>query len=247
MSINIAIFRFYEELNDFLPTKKKNKEFLYQFNGNPSIKEAIETLGVPHPEIDLILVNGISVGFDYHLQHEDRIFVYPVFESLDISAVTLLKKKPLRLIAFILDVHLGTLAKLLRMLGFDTLYKNNFKDIEIINMSLRENRIILTRDRGILKNKTVTYGYWLRSVKPIEQSREIINRFDLVPQIKPFQRCISCNGMIRRIEKKSVMPQLSIKTACDYNEFYKCMNCSKIYWKGSHYNRMKAQIDLILH
>lgn len=153
----------------------------------------------------------------------------------------------MRLISFILDVHLGKLAKLLRMLGFDTLYKNNFTDAEIIKISSKENRIILTRDRGILKNKAVTHGYWLKSVKPIEQAREIINRFDLVPQIKPFQRCIICNGIIEIVDKKSVMTHLPIKTASVYNEFYKCMNCSKIYWKGSHYNRMRGQIASILH
>jgi len=189
---NIAQFRFYEELNNFLSPSKKKTSFSYQFNGTPLIKDAIEAMGVPHTEVDLILVNGISVGFDYHLLHEDYVSIYPVFESLDISPIVHLRKKPLRKSTFILDVHLGKLAKSLRMLGFDLLYRNDYEDSEIIGISVKEKRIILTRDRGILKRKAVTHGYWIRSTRPGEQIQEVLSRFDLFSQIKPFHCCMIC-------------------------------------------------------
>ena len=185
MSYNLAQFRFYEELNDFLAPDKKKRDFSYPFNGRPSIKDAIEAIGVPHTEVELILANGRSVGFDYPLKHGDRVSVYPVFESLDISPVVRVREKPLREPSFILDVHLGRLAKLLRMLGFDTRYRNDYRDIEIVDISIKERRIILTRDRGILKNRSVTHGYCLRSTEPIAQAREVLQRFDLFSQVTP--------------------------------------------------------------
>jgi len=242
----VARFRFYEELNDFLPSSKRKKPFSYQFNGNPSIKDAIEAEGVPHTEVDLILINGISVGFDYHLQHGDRVSIYPVFESLDISPIAHLREKPLRKTVFILDVHLGKLARLLRMLGFDTLYRNDYKYSEIVNISIKEKRIILTRDRSILKTKAVTHGYWIRSKKPENQIREVLHRFDILSQVKPFHRCMVCNGIIDKIEKKTIQSQLPAKTACYYDEFYKCLSCGRIYWKGSHYFKMKNLVHKLI-
>ena len=242
----VAQFRFYEELNDFLSPGKKKTSFSYQFNGTPSIKDVIEAMGVPHTEVDLILVNGISVGFDYHLLHEDRVSIYPVFESLDISPIVLLREKPLRKSTFILDVHLGKLARSLRMLGFDSLYKNDYEDSEIISISVREKRIILTRDRGILKRKAVTHGYWIRSTRPEEQIQEVLSRFDLFPQIKPFHRCMMCNGIINRINKRTIMNQLPAKAALYYDEFHGCLTCGRIYWKGSHYNKMLAHVHKLV-
>ncbi len=197
-TINI---RFYEELNDFLPKDKKKVTFEHTFSGKMTVKDIIESLNVPHTEIDLILLNGKSVDFNARPESGDRISVYPVFESLDISNVTRLRPEPLRNPRFILDVHLGKLAKYLRMLGFDSLYQNDFEDDEIIEISIKEKRIILTRDLGILKNNKVTHGYWIRSQKPKVQMNEVLNRFDLSNQIEPLNRCIECNGKIAEVDK----------------------------------------------
>ena len=124
--MNRAHFRFYEELNEFLPHHKRKTEFVYHFHGAPSVKDAVEAIGVPHVEVDIILVNGISVSFSRKLSDGDRISVYPVFESFDVSAVTHLRARPLREPRFILDVHLGRLAKYLRLCGFDTLFSRFF-------------------------------------------------------------------------------------------------------------------------
>ncbi|MFH1941182.1 MAG: Mut7-C RNAse domain-containing protein [bacterium] len=242
MSDNTAQFRFYEELNDFLPPSKRKKTFLYTFTDNPSIKDAVEAIGVPHTEIDLILVNSQSVDFHYRLQKGDVVSVYPVFESLDISPVIRLRGSPLRSTAFVLDSQLGKLARLLRSLGFDALYRNDYSDSEIIRISAHEKRIILTRDIGILKQKAVTHGYWIRSTSPEEQMKEVLERFDLTAQIRPFERCTVCNGLVRAVDKKKIIDRIPPKTKTYYNEFTRCQDCGKIYWKGSHYERMKNRI-----
>ena len=242
----IAHFRFYEELNDFLPAEKKKIRFPYEFQGKPSVKDAIEALGVPHTEVDLILVNGVSVSFSYHLIDNDTISVYPVFESLDISPLIHLREKPLRDLKFILDVHLGKLATYLRMLGFDTLYENSYDDLTIVRLSNEQKRIILTRGTGLLKMSAVTHGYRIRSENPDEQVVEVLQRFDARSSIKPLCRCLVCNSLIKKIAKDEIIHLLEEKTKRYYDEFYQCNSCQKIYWKGSHCLRMKQFVDSVL-
>ncbi len=237
-----AQFRFYEELNDFLAPEQRKTTFPYKFDGTPSVKDAIEALGVPHTEVDLILVNGQPVDFEYHLRDGDRVAVYPVFETLDISPVTKLRPEPLREPKFILDGHLGRLAKYLRMLGFDTYYDYTLSDHDIVRIAGEEYRIILTRDRGLLKHGSVTHGYLVRSTRPIEQAAEVIRRFDLAGKMKPFHRCMVCNGTIAEVSKDSVGELLKPGTLMYYHQFFRCMSCGKVYWKGSHFERMTGMI-----
>jgi uncharacterized protein with PIN domain len=236
-------FRLYEELNDFLPNDKQKRSFNYQFFGNPTVKDAIEACGVPHPEVEIILVNGISEGFDYHLKDGDRIAIYPIFEALDITPLIKLRDKPLRKTKFIIDVNLGKLARYLRMLGFDTLYDQTYSDQEIIRLSAQEKRIILTRDKNLLKHKTVTHGFWIRATNRLEQLQEIVNRIDLISQFSPFTRCMDCNGSLNSVDKKRIVKSIPPKTSKYYSEFYQCRNCQKIYWPGTHYQDMLKKID----
>jgi uncharacterized protein with PIN domain len=197
---------------------------------------------VPHSEIDLILVNNESVGFDYQLEHGDRVAVYPVFESLDISPVQHLRARPLRVTRFMVDVNLGKLARYLRMLGFDTAYDNRLGDAEIVEMAVREKRIILTRDRRLLFRKAVTHGFWVRSDDPETQLGEVMRRLDLVGQVKPLQRCLQCNGIIESVDREQVWSSLEPLTRRYYSEFYRCASCHKIYWEGSHVENMSDAI-----
>ena len=245
--MHFAWFRFYEELNDFLPAGKKKTSFSYSFTGNPSVKDAIEALGVPHVEVDMIIVNGKPVDFSYKLRTEDKVSVYPVFESLDISTVSSLREKPLRDPAFILDVHLGRLAKHLRLCGLDTLYFKHLTDPEIIKVSLKDRRIILTRDKGLLKNKKVTHGYWIRSIKPEAQLKEVLLRFDLKKNLHPFARCLECNGILTDVAKEEIVNNLLPKTREYYTEFKQCPVCGHIYWEGSHFGRMKSYVDRLIN
>lgn len=238
--------RFYEELNDFLPEGRKKVTFSHSYFGNPPVKDIIESLGVPHTEVDLILAGGKPVKFSHRPVNGEFISVYPVFETFDLSGTTLLRPDPLRKTRFILDVHLGKLARYLRMMGFDTLYDNRWEDPEIIDIALAGNRIILTRDLGILKNGKVTHGYFIRSDQPGEQTREVIRRFELRKKIKPVSRCIECNSSIAPVEKERVIDLLPDKTKKYFNEFYQCKGCGKVYWKGSHYYKMKRIIKNLL-
>jgi uncharacterized protein len=240
---HIATFRFYEELNDFLPPEHRKRDFLYRFDGSPSVKDAIEAIGAPHTEVDLILLNGKPTGFDSHIRDGDRISVYPVFESIDISGVTRIRSNALRNPSFILDVHLGTLARYLRMIGFDSLYGDVSDDHEIVRIASDEGRIILTRDRGLLKHGMVTRGYWVRSTIPLEQVAEVIARFDLAGLAKPFTRCLRCNGIVREIDKSDVLDILDENTARFFNRFTQCKSCGNVYWEGSHYELMRKLLQ----
>jgi uncharacterized protein with PIN domain len=244
MSGSVQI-RFYEELNDFLPPGQRKISFHHPFKQAGSIKDMIEALGVPHTEIDLILVNGQSVDFDYLVQDGDRISVYPVFESLDITPVTRLRPAPLRNTRFVLDTHLGRLAAYLRMFGFDTLYRNDYDDPTLADISANEHRILLTRDRQLLMRKQITHGYFVRETQPKKQLLEILGRFDLYQAQRPFIRCMHCNGEIEPVAKEKIVSHLMPRTRAWCNEFRQCKQCRKIYWKGTHYQRMQQLITSI--
>lgn len=238
--------RFYEELNDFLAIENRKKVINHMTNPGNTIKDIVESLGVPHTEIELILVNGQSVDFDYQVQENDYISVYPVFETLDISQNTKLHDQPLRKIRFILDVHLGKLAKYLRLLGFDTLYDNHFSDITIVQYSFQENRIVLTRDVGLLKHKKISRGHWVHHTEPKQQLHEVLKYFDLYRICRPFTRCIECNGLLRSVSKHKILEKLPPLTQEYYEVFVQCEQCQKIYWEGTHFQKLKSFVENIL-
>jgi uncharacterized protein with PIN domain len=238
-------FRFYAELNDFLPNERRGVTFPYPYPGRAAIKDVIEAVGVPHTEIDLILVNGQSVDFAYLAQPGDRISVYPIFESLDITPLNRLRPQPLRDTGFVLDIHLGRLASHLRLLGFDSLYRNDYGDEELARISSSERRILLTRDVGLLKRSLVTHGYFVRATNPQQQTAEVLRRFDLFGQISPFRRCLRCNGLLRPVDKEAIAGRLPAEASRQYQEFRLCQSCQRIYWKGSHYQRLEQFIASI--
>jgi uncharacterized protein with PIN domain/sulfur carrier protein ThiS len=239
-------FRFYAELGDFLPAARRQVAFAHSFEGRVSIKHLIEALGIPHPEVDLVLVNGRSVDFSYLVQDGDRISVYPVFESIDITPLVRVRPQPLREPRFVLDTHLGQLAAYLRMLGFDTLYRNDYADRELARVSSAEGRILLTRDRALLKRAVVTHGYCVRETDPRKRLVEVLRRFDLFGAITPFRRCIRCNGLLQPVSKQAISHRLPPKTRQYYDEFRVCEGCEQIYWKGSHYRRMQEFVARVL-
>lgn len=236
-------FRFYEELNDHLSGKQQKKSFAYTFKGKPSVKNAIQALGVPHVEVDLILVNGVSVDFDYHLKGGEEISVYPVFESFDITELNRLRAEPLRQIKFVVDVNLGKLALKLRLLGFDTVFRNDLEDDEIVRIAREGQRIILTRDRGILQQNEVTHGYFLRNTDPKKQLVELVKRLQLQNSFHPFTRCSVCNGSLEPVEKCNLHKKLKADIWEFYNAFWQCKECKKIYWEGSHFKHINQWIE----
>lgn len=235
-------FRFYAELNDFMPPGRKQKAFVQSFKTPITVRETIESLGIPLSEVDMILVNKISVDLEHKLKECDYISVFPVFESMDVSATTKVRKTALRTSIFVLDAHLGKLAKYLRMLGFDTLYRSDIDDNEIISVSRKENRIILTRDKLLLKSKEVSHGYFVRSIEKHEQLREVVKKFDLNSQFKSFTRCMTCNTILVKVDKEEIHNKVDKDIFRIFNEFYYCKHCDKVFWKGSHFMRMEAYI-----
>ena len=241
-----AQFRFYAELNDFFAENMKQKSQTVEFLIPSSVKDMIESMGVPHTEIDLIIVNGKSVDFNYHVQDKDEVHVYPVFETFDISPIIKLRPEPLRNPRFVADCHLGRLAKYMRLLGFDTVYENDLDDTTIAKISMNDTRIILTKDRGLLKRKSVMHGYYVREVNPKNQVAEVIKRFDLRNMTNPFTRCLKCNGTISRIKKEIEIERLLENIKTSYREFFICNECDQIYWKGSHYEKMLNLINSMI-
>jgi uncharacterized protein len=239
----VAHFRFYEELNDFLPWQRRKRDFDYRCARAATVKNAIEALGVPHTEVELILVNGESVDFGYLVSDGDRISVYPKFEALDIREHLRVRDEPLRQARFIADAHLGGLARLLRMLGFDTLYSNAFSDEQIRVTSRIEGRVVLTRDRELLKCRTITHGCFVHTLRPRAQLREVVERLQLAASAKPFTLCLHCNLPLTRIDKDAIADRLPQGVSAFYQSYFWCEGCDRVYWRGSHWLRMRQLLE----
>jgi uncharacterized protein with PIN domain len=225
-----AHFTFFAELNDFLPRHQKNTTFTIDFEDHQTIKHLIESLGVPHTEVGRILINGHPAEFSCCLQDGDGVTVYPADSPL--------AGEP----SFVLDNHLGQLATYLRMLGFDALYRNDYQDDELAHVAIQEGRILLTRDRRLLMRKVITLGYCPHQSDPRQQAVEVLRRFNLFGQVRPFQRCLRCNAPLQPVSKQDVLDRLEPLTKQYYNEFHLCPSCNQVYWKGSHFERMQQMI-----
>jgi uncharacterized protein len=238
-----ATFRFYEELNDFLAPARRKQAFTVPCAEAATTKHMIEALGVPHTEVELILVNGESVDFSRQLEDGDRVAVYPRFEAMDVTPLLRVREHPLRQPSFVADAHLGGLAHMLRMLGFDTLYDNHYHDAEIVTIAEAAGRIVLTRDRELLKRRAVTHGCYVHALKSEQQLREIVGRLDLVRCAQPFTLCLHCNAPLRPVDKASVVDRLPPKVVAFYDRFSTCDRCGRVYWEGSHWRNMRVLLD----
>lgn len=238
--------RAYAELNDFLEADSRGRAVRRPVQSHQTVKDVLEATGIPHTEIDLILVNGDPVGFQHRPAVGDRIAVYPMFEALDIGATARLRPEPLRHPRFVVDVNLGRLARLLRVLGFDVWWSSAADDQTLADISLDQQRILLTRDRGLLKRRTITHGLFVHSQHPEEQTLEVLRRLDLRRRIKPFTRCVRCNGQLAPVAKEQVIDQLEPLTRRYYDEFSQCPECGRIYWAGSHFDKLSRLVDRLL-
>ena len=226
-------FRFNGELNDFLPTAKRNVHFEHFAGKTDTLKHVIESLGVPHTEVGRVTVNGETHRLSQPLSNGDDVDVFPHLTPV------LLGQNP----RFVLDGHLGRLAAYLRMLGFDTWYERSANDELLASVSSSEHRLLLTRDVGLLKRREVAQGYCVRAHKPHGQLREVSGRYALSPHFRPFTRCMDCNGLLNSIEKSEVADLLPPHTRETKNEFSRCTTCGKIFWRGSHHARMIGWIE----
>jgi uncharacterized protein len=242
-----AFFQFTPELNLFLPRRNRNKTLTHTFEGKVPVKDAIESLGVPHPEVAAILVNGDSVDFQYTMIEGDKVEVFGFVAELPTQTLVPLRPVVPAEKRFILDTHLGQLAVYLRMFGFDTLYRNDYDDEELAAVSAQADRILLTRDIGLLKRGIVTHGYFMRETNPKRQVAEIFGRYNLAEAVSPLKRCIRCNAPLETVAKEAIMDKLEANTRQHFNEFSQCPQCEQIYWKGSHYDRMSEFVSQTLN
>jgi uncharacterized protein with PIN domain len=228
-----SYFIFHDRLKDFLPKEQRHQQIIIEFKGQQSIKHLVESLGVPHPEVGRVQVNGRDEALERITRDGDEVQVHPIENGCPVEP------------RFLLDCHLGRLTGHLRMLGFDCLYQNQFDDPVMADIASHENRILLTRDRRLLMRKIVLYGYCLRSLDPLEQLAEIIRRFELIDRVQPFHRCIRCNHPLEAIDKGKILGQLEPLTQKYFEEFHICPACEQIYWKGSHYEKMQTLVEQI--
>lgn len=236
-----ATLRFYGDLRDFLATEARIATV--DVSDSPSVKDRIEACGVPHTEVDLILVHGEPVGFDYRLASGDWVSVYPAFRSLDLDG-GLRPEPPLG--RFVVDVNLGKLAKHLRLLGFDAMSDGDLDDGDLAEISATDNRILLTKDRNLLKRSLVVHGYFVKEVHPQEQLIEVVRRFGLRDLVLPFARCIECNGLVESVDKDEIIDLLEPLTKRHFDEFRRCADCGRVFWKGSHHQRLESIVESVL-
>ncbi|MFD0364455.1 Mut7-C RNAse domain-containing protein [Nocardia sp. GCM10030253] len=230
--------RAYAELNDFLHPDVRYTVHLRPIRPHQTVKDVVEAAGIPHTEVDLMLVNGESVDFGHHPQPGDRLAVYPMFETLDIGPLSRVRPRPLRDPRFIVDVNLGGLARLMRLMGLDTRCEWDADDAALAEAAAAEHRVLLTRDHGLLKRRNVTHGMFVRSDRPFEQIVEVIRRLDLSDRLVPFSRCLRCGGIVTEVAKQDIVDRLEPLTRRYYDTFRQCPDCGRIYWEGSHQQRL---------
>lgn len=235
--------RLYGALNDFLPPERRGAEFIHTFTGTPSVKDLLESLGPPHPELDVILVDGQAVDFTHRVEDGTRVAAYPAFHALDVTPVTRVGPPLPPQPRFALDVGLGRLSGFLRMLGFDTLWRNDYADDVLARLSRDEDRVVLTRDVGLLKRAEVRHGYFPRSTDPAHQLVEVVRRFQLTERMQPFTRCLACNASLAVAGKDEVLDRIPEGVAATHTRFQQCPECRRVFWPGTHHQRMQALVD----
>jgi uncharacterized protein len=237
--------RAYAELNDFVAPESRGVAMRRQFRPHQTVKDVLEAAGIPHTEIDLILVNGEPVSFAHRPSPGERIAAYPMFEALDISPIARLRQAPLRGPRFVVDVNLGRLARILRLLGFDAVWTRDLEDATVASVATHEQRIVLTRDRGLLKRRAVTHGLFVRADEPLQQAIDVLRRLDLAGRAAPFTRCLRCNGELAAVSKSDVSDLLEPLTRRYYAHFRRCTGCGQVYWRGSHHRRLEALVEAV--
>ena len=239
------LVRCYAELNDYLSKGHRQRDFNVPLSDTASVGRLIAELEIPAIAVEVVLVNGESCGLDRNLRDGDRISLYPMFESLGITPLLRLRTRPLRRVRFLADAHLGRLARYLRLLGFDTLYANDPGDDELVRISVREARILLSRDRRLLERRSLTHGLWIPDTRPRQQLEYVVARLDLFSLFLPFSLCTICNGKLSPVEKDTPGLPLAPRVKAVFSSFWRCADCGRVYWQGSHYANLQTFVQRI--
>ncbi len=241
-----AWIRFYGDLNDFLKPEGRDKAQQYEFVNPATLLSAIEGLGIPHPEVYMLTANGEPQPFGHIIRGGDRIAVYPRQQSLGVAGLKPIAPPDPVPATFVCDVNLGKLANLLRLLGFDTIYENHLDDPELADISVRDGRILLTRDRKLLMRREVRRGRYVRNTDPEQQAREIIAYYNLATQALAFSRCTICNGLLEPTDDPEVLEKVPQRSRENCSEFLACTRCERVYWQGDHYRDLEKTCKRLL-
>ena len=231
------------DLDFFLPPRTRGGKVERCLGERTSVKDVIESCGIPHPEVDLIVVNRKAVDFAHPLTVDAEIELYP--PAMQYSKFREKRLQVFTIIEFIADGHLGKLVRDLRLLGIDVVYDPAAEDRQLVTTASKNNRALLTRDRRLLMHAAVKHGYYLRSQNPLEQTIEVLRRFDLGSILSPFSRCLRCNALLEAAEKERVIGQLEPLTKIYYDEFCRCTGCAQVYWSGSHFTKLQKRLEQI--
>jgi uncharacterized protein with PIN domain/sulfur carrier protein ThiS len=233
-----ARFRIYPAIAAFVATERRNVPFDHDCARAATLKNALEALGIPHTEIAAVRVNDAPATLERIVRDADYVEAWGYADT----GTT----QPTVGLDFVADAHLGGLARFLRMLGFDTIHANSITDADIRRLAYDERRVVLSRDRELLKCADVMTGCYVRAIRPEAQLREVACRFGLAKHARPFTRCLRCNTPLTTVDKSQVLCELPQSVARDQHAFYRCGSCNRIYWPGSHYVRMRAALERML-
>ena len=241
-----ATLRLYAELNGYLRRDRRQQDTVLAIDEPCPARHLIERCGVPHTEVELLLRNGRPIGLEAPVRPGDRLAVYPPFRSLAPGAPAALPRRPPGPARFFADAQLGRLARHLRLLGFDTLYERDIGDRALVRRAADEARIVLSRDRDLLIRRDVAHGCHLRIDDPLEQLRRVAARYALKREAQPFTRCMECNGELQSVPKSAVASEVDAQTRQLFDAFWRCNGCGRVYWRGSHYDRLQAMVERVL-
>lgn len=230
-------------LYDFLCPENRTPERKLLLHRKASIKDIIESQGVPHTEIGRMVANGQTVDFSFIPRQEQKIEISAIRPPFDVFHPSLLRPHPLSEWRFIVDVNVARLATLLRMLGFDTAYSRHFSDRSIARLAALEKRIVLSRDIELFKRKQITFGRWIRNTHPDAQLVEVLHFFGIKEPFSPFSRCLKCNRPLEPVPKKVIGHRLEPKTRRYFHHFKICRQCDQIFWQGSHFDEMCRRLE----
>lgn len=232
--------RFYAELVEL----SRRRELTLADGPLRSVKDVVESLGVPHPEVGLLLLDGVPVGFDHRVGgptddgRDRRLAVFPPWRTLPLPAGVTPTPAPGDPTRFVLDVHLGALTRRLRWLGMDCWYRRDADDAELARVAVDQQRILLTRDRGLLRRGIVVHGYLPRADDPDAQTLEVVERYGLVRHLDPGSRCVHCNARLEPVSLDEVAEVVPPRSRAAFDEFARCGGCGRVFWPGSHHDAL---------
>jgi len=225
-----AQFRVHGALNDLVPPQRRHRAFVVVCPEHATIKHTAEAMGIPHTEVGIVLLDGQPADLAHRVPESGTVDLHPAPPP----------RAPLR---FVADVHLAGLARRLRLLGFDCVLAGDGPDEAIARHAEREQRIVLTRDRELLKHRRVERGRYVRSLRTDAQAREVVDALDLRGHLRPFTRCLECNGELREARADEVAVRVPPAVAAVQRDYARCAGCGRVYWPGSHWRRLSALVD----